>query len=157
MIHHLYRHFDAENRLLYVGISLSTLQRLGQHKSNSEWFRLISVVKIEEFPDIEKAKKAERDAIKKEKPLYNIAHKEIIKEKKESIKKQLDYDLLDKNRLLIGAIIKKHGGGTQLANKLGVSRAVISSWKARGVIPAWVSLAHKKMFHGVKIFVDVVK
>ena len=32
---HPYRHYDKNGNLLYVGVSLSSLQRLGQHKSNS--------------------------------------------------------------------------------------------------------------------------
>ena len=38
----LYRHFAADGSLLYVGISLSALNRLGQHKQNAEWFDKIS-------------------------------------------------------------------------------------------------------------------
>jgi GIY-YIG catalytic domain-containing protein len=69
----LYRHFDADGTLLYVGISLSALNRLGQHKQNAEWFDKIARVAIEKFPTRAAALEAEHNAIKEEKPLYNVA------------------------------------------------------------------------------------
>ncbi len=68
----LYRHFDKEGNLLYVGISLSTLNRLGQHKDHSHWFAQISRVEIETFAKREDALEAEALAIHDEKPLHNI-------------------------------------------------------------------------------------
>jgi predicted GIY-YIG superfamily endonuclease len=69
----LYRHFAADGTLLYVGISLNPLNRLGQHKHNAAWFDKITRVAIEQFPSWAAALEAERNAIKEEKPLYNIA------------------------------------------------------------------------------------
>ena len=74
---HLYRHFDEWDNLLYVGVSLSTIQRLSQHKSHSHWFNNISKITIENFPSREEVLKAERIAIQKEAPLHNIALKKI--------------------------------------------------------------------------------
>ena len=34
----LYRHFDCDGVLLYVGISLSTVARLCEHKHSSKWY-----------------------------------------------------------------------------------------------------------------------
>ena len=73
---YLYRHFDGEGRLLYVGISLSAVTRLAQHKLSSKWFDDIATVTIEKYEDREQAQTAEREAIRKEKPVYNIHHKE---------------------------------------------------------------------------------
>jgi predicted DNA-binding transcriptional regulator AlpA len=70
---HLYRHFDASGALLYVGISLSAIQRLGDHAKAAHWFWSIVRVEITAYPDRETALKAERIAIRNEKPLYNIA------------------------------------------------------------------------------------
>jgi len=69
----LYRHFDGEGRLLYVGISLNAMARLAQHKNCSHWFRLIKRVEIEPFPSREEAIKAEISAITKENPLHNLS------------------------------------------------------------------------------------
>jgi predicted GIY-YIG superfamily endonuclease len=69
----LYRHFDAEGQLLYVGISLSAVQRLAQHKTASEWFRRIARVEIEWHPCRRDAEQAERRAIATENPICNRA------------------------------------------------------------------------------------
>ena len=73
MIQHLYRHFDEWDTLLYVGVSLSTIQRLSQHRNQSHWFNSIRKITIEQFPSREEVLKAERIAIQKEEPLHNLA------------------------------------------------------------------------------------
>jgi len=77
---HLYRHFDAENNLMYVGISLSTITRLGQHQQHSKWFNEIKKVTIEHFSTRQDAIEAEKKAIKTENPKYNIALRKTVKE-----------------------------------------------------------------------------
>jgi len=68
----LYRHFDGEGRLLYVGISLSSVARLGQHKHNAHWYDAIRRVEVEHFDDPDAARAAERAAIQTENPLFNL-------------------------------------------------------------------------------------
>jgi hypothetical protein len=70
----LYRHFDAEGRLLYIGISVSVLNRLKEHHRGSHWSDNIRRVEVEYFSCQAEAAGAERDAILAEKPLHNIAH-----------------------------------------------------------------------------------
>lgn len=72
MAFHLYRHFDKDDNLLYVGVSLSTIYRLGQHKEHSHWFNSIAKVTIENFSTREASLTAETEAILKEKPRHNI-------------------------------------------------------------------------------------
>lgn len=67
----LYRHFDAEGRLLYVGVSLSAIARLGQHKK-APWFGRIATVTVENFPTRAAALSAEMRAIQRENPQHNI-------------------------------------------------------------------------------------
>lgn len=69
----LYRHFDADGVLLYVGISLSAVARLAQHRDNAHWYRAIARVDIEWLPTREDAIFAERRAIFRERPLHNLA------------------------------------------------------------------------------------
>jgi predicted GIY-YIG superfamily endonuclease len=69
---HLYRHFDKEGQLLYIGISLSTIKRLSQHAAGSIWFDQIAKVTIEHFETREEVLKAEHVAISTENPLHNI-------------------------------------------------------------------------------------
>jgi len=86
----LYRHFDKDDNLLYVGISLSTLQRLGQHKRNARWFNSITRIEIEKCADRAEALNMEAQAIKKEKPIYNIQHAKKVKAKSYGIKDLYD-------------------------------------------------------------------
>ena len=67
----LYRHFDKHGSLLYVGISLSALGRLQQHKK-ARWISKVTKVTIEVFESREVALMAEAKAIKDENPTYNI-------------------------------------------------------------------------------------
>lgn len=67
----LYRHFDADGKLLYVGISINSVARLVQHRSVAEWFPLIRTITVESFFDRKTAERAELDAILKEKPRFN--------------------------------------------------------------------------------------
>lgn len=82
----LYRHFDENGTLLYVGVSLSAMHRLGQHKEHSHWYERIKNVTIEKFETRESALHAETMAIVHEKPEYNIAKKAIA----QKIRKQIE-------------------------------------------------------------------
>lgn len=73
----LYRHYGASRKLLYVGISLSTVLRLGQHRKRSGWYRKIVTIDIENYPTREDALKAESLAIHTENPRYNTNRPEI--------------------------------------------------------------------------------
>lgn len=73
---HLYRHFGGNGELLYVGISLSAVNRLRDHMKCSGWAEEISRVEIQTFKTRAEALKAERDAIKAECPKHNKHHKE---------------------------------------------------------------------------------
>jgi hypothetical protein len=69
--HNLYRHYDSEGNLLYVGISIYAITRLYQHSIASLWFKQITRIEIQHYPDRDSVLKAEREAIVKEKPQYN--------------------------------------------------------------------------------------
>lgn len=68
----LYRHFDKDGVLLYVGISLSAIQRLEQHKTDSGWFKDIATITVQHFRSRADALWAETQAIHSENPKYNI-------------------------------------------------------------------------------------
>jgi hypothetical protein len=70
----LYRHFAADGRLLYVGISVNVIWRIGTHQERSHWFRSISRIEIEHFDSRDAALAAEKTAIRAEKPLFNVQH-----------------------------------------------------------------------------------
>jgi len=67
----LYRVYDAEGGLLYVGISANPDLRFGQHSQLKEWWTEVADRKIEWHPTRESAASAERDAIQIELPKWN--------------------------------------------------------------------------------------
>ncbi|MFL9917390.1 DUF5710 domain-containing protein [Paraburkholderia fungorum] len=69
---HLYRHYDAAGRLLYVGISLNAYVRLAQHMVGADWASLAVRMDVETFDTWEAAHSVEREAIRLENPLYNV-------------------------------------------------------------------------------------
>lgn len=68
----LYRHFDAEGNLLYVGTSLSAVYRLAQHRSRTPWYSAIARVTIQNCESLSAARAAECRAIVAERPRHNI-------------------------------------------------------------------------------------
>src|SRR5690348_12204641 len=70
----LYRHYARDGTLLYVGISLSWPARTRAHAHYSEWFAQVTRVEIELLPSREAALTAEREAIKAERPKFNVVH-----------------------------------------------------------------------------------
>ena len=76
----LYRHFDIDGNLLYIGISVSFMVRLSSHKQHSSWFNSIARTEYTPYPTRKAAALAEKEAIATEKPLYNIIHNSLSKE-----------------------------------------------------------------------------
>jgi predicted GIY-YIG superfamily endonuclease len=72
MTNEVYRHYDRDGHLLYVGISLSAIERLREHRRGSRWFREIARIEIERHATRALAIAAEANAIRNERPLYNI-------------------------------------------------------------------------------------
>lgn len=89
----LYRHFADDGTLLYVGISLSWPARTKQHSRGSQWFAQVARVEIEHFPTREAAIEAEFEAIKRERPQFNIIHNRTKTAKSSSRQKVADAHL----------------------------------------------------------------
>lgn len=70
----LYKHYAKGRKLLYVGISLSVLQRLLQHRQDSPWFDEIQTIVIKKYPTRKAAKAAEAALIKRHSPPHNTQH-----------------------------------------------------------------------------------
>lgn len=68
----LYRHFDKDGRLLYVGISHSFMARLSRHASASHWYWDIATVSVEHHRSRDHALYAEALAIRDENPIHNV-------------------------------------------------------------------------------------
>lgn len=68
----LYRMYDKEGALLYVGISGNVLLRIMQHQVSKPWFDDVATVDIQKFPSKAIALAKETEAIQTEAPRYNI-------------------------------------------------------------------------------------
>lgn len=95
----LYRHYNKDGVLLYVGISFSAIVRQVHHKKFSHWYSEVCRIDIETFPYRREALVAEKNAIAKEKPLHNIHHNVLAIEKSPK-----DY-MAEKSRELLAARI----------------------------------------------------
>lgn len=67
----LYRAFNNQDELLYVGISNNFMTRLYQHQSKSKWHKLAATMTLQHYETRELAEQAETAAIHNEKPLFN--------------------------------------------------------------------------------------
>ena len=67
----LYRFFDKDDRLLYVGISKNYLTRLVSHIQNKDWITQAVRCELEHFEHRQDASNAEIDAVYFENPLFN--------------------------------------------------------------------------------------
>src|SRR3990172_1752243 len=114
----LYRHFDRDGKLLYIGVSLSVIGRLGCHKQNSHWFKKIAHIDIDQYSSKEAALIAEKLAIKKENPLHNIEHKIVYASHLE----KLLASRRKKKRVL--ALSKRHTNA-KVAELIGCSRQYV--------------------------------
>jgi predicted GIY-YIG superfamily endonuclease len=131
----LYRHFNNVGELLYVGVSLSALQRLGQHAENSEWFNSIDRVTIEHFDSREEALAAERSAIIQDRPMHNIHHKKAAAEAQRKADDALMATTQAKKDLTarivcFNPVYSLHGA----ANALDVSSRLVRQWVREGKI-----------------------
>lgn len=67
----LYRLFDTEGRLLYVGIAFNPDNRWAGHAASKSWWKDVAEKRIEWHETRTEAAAAERVAITAEMPLYN--------------------------------------------------------------------------------------
>ena len=70
--HYVYRLWNESGDLLYVGISKTLVSRLTQHDESQPWAAEVASVTAKRYPNRDKARAAEIEAIQKENPRYNI-------------------------------------------------------------------------------------
>jgi predicted DNA-binding transcriptional regulator AlpA len=99
----LYRAFDVDGRLLYVGVSWNALHRLAQHRRIVGWWNAATRVELEHFGSRVEAEAAELHAIRAESPAFNVVGLEPLAR--------------DKVTLTLPYV-----GLTEIAAMLGVSR-----------------------------------
>ena len=67
----VYRCFDGDDRLLYVGVSGGPEQRLKDHARKSPWFGDVARVAVTPLMPRRAALDAEYEAIRSERPVHN--------------------------------------------------------------------------------------
>lgn len=70
----LYRHYDEFDVLLYAGISVDPISRTKAHHRSSTWVQFAHRCEVQEFASEAEALDAEREAIRTERPLFNVQH-----------------------------------------------------------------------------------
>lgn len=70
----LYRFFNAEGELLYVGATTSPGKRLSQHHYTQPWWDEVDYAAFQRFPTHAELMDAECEAIHNESPRYNIVY-----------------------------------------------------------------------------------
>lgn len=70
----LYRYYDENGVLLYVGITGRGLSRNVEHNKSKPWWSNVRRQEVDHYPDRARALAAERAAIRQYRPPYNIQH-----------------------------------------------------------------------------------
>ena len=70
---HLYRLYDIDRRLLYVGITVDLERRMAKHAMDKSWWRDVETGDLALYPTRYDAKDAEHAAIVVQRPRYNMA------------------------------------------------------------------------------------
>lgn len=75
----LYRFFDADGRLLYVGVTSNPKVRWHAHELYQHWWQEVHTKEIEWLPTRAEALAAERQAIRTEKPLHDKSDRQAAR------------------------------------------------------------------------------
>ena len=68
----VYRCYDIEGNLLYVGCTINVHKRLGEHRPYAAWFPMLARFTVDRYPTRRQALEVEGYAIIHERPLYNV-------------------------------------------------------------------------------------
>lgn len=108
----LYRFYNAEGRLLYVGITSVGPSRWKQHAIEKGWWTEVASITIEHFDTRAEATLAERSAIQAEHPMHNVIHS------------------TQRPTAATPAVIRSHGMGTMSQRQDG-RRRYLNWWASR--------------------------
>ena len=71
----VYRAFNAEGVLLYIGSTIGPAWRMKAHESHTRWWHVAARFDFEQFDTEAEAREAEIEAIRTEFPRWNIRHR----------------------------------------------------------------------------------
>lgn len=89
----LYRYYDDQGVLLYVGITANMPSRFGSHETDSTWMDFAVRSTIERFTNRDDALAAEKAAIEEHAPLFNVEHND----RPDRVRRIVDY-LIERDR-----------------------------------------------------------
>ena len=92
----VYRFFDVEGDLLYVGVAQSITQRWADHAASKPWFGDVHHMTVVWYSDLATAEAIEREAIPDERPRYNITHN--VARRPEARRRRADQDTPEARR-----------------------------------------------------------
>lgn len=125
----LYRYFDSDGILLYVGISKNALVRLYQRRK-AKWLNRVVKITMETFSNRSSALRAERNAIRNENPKYNVIHSRIKR-----------FNGKDYNKSALGIYLQKNKiNRTEFANIIKCSPQAIWLWATGRQRPSTASV-----------------
>lgn len=70
----VYRYYDADAVLIYVGITNRGMQRQHEHNIRAEWWPYVTRQEVEHYPNRPEAAKRERELIQRHRPPFNMQH-----------------------------------------------------------------------------------
>lgn len=123
----LYRHFDADGALLYVGITDCLPERDKHHTATSSWHGQVHKTETQWCLSRGHALALERVAIQYEGPAHNKAG---------SITCDNDQQPEQPFREAIADFVSIWGSRAAMAKAIGVGETTIHNWFARGSIPS---------------------
>jgi predicted GIY-YIG superfamily endonuclease len=91
----LYRLFNEQDQLLYVGISSKWYERFHQHEKTQPWWLSVAKITLENFETRDEVVEAEKRAIRLEKPLHNKQYSMTHESLQEHFEKMKYYIHLD--------------------------------------------------------------
>lgn len=122
----LYRHYDADGGLLYVGVSSSPARRMWEHRCRTDWAENTARSSVEWFQTRAAAFAAEAIAIADESPAYNVA-----RQSRRDGEPHRDF-------------IANTLGRSEMEARLGLRRGSVSMALGRGSFPAnWFVVVRK--------------
>lgn len=142
----LYRMYDQDECLLYIGVSSRVMTRLGEHWHTKSWVPEISKITIEKYKTRSALEDAESIAIRLEKPKHNIAMSKFVERPSVIIRKR-------RQRLFFSTALSNYVNSTgktwfDCAYELGVHHTAISRWKNAKFCPG------PKMLKKIEIWSD---
>ncbi len=119
----VYRHFNAEGRLLYIGSSRKPFTRMATHLKDAAWCEQIANVTFTWYETEAEAQEAEWDAIVAERPDHNVVG--LVRSKP-----------ADSGSNVFARVTAAVGTQRELARALGVTPQPLTKWKNRDRVPA---------------------